>query len=263
MVLIPPKLRSALRDLRTGWLQVAGIAFMIAIGTGLAPGLTSSTQWRAASNEASFELTNMYELRARFGNDTRLPRGALVGVASTIDGVEDVEDRLIFESQIDVNTPDSAVVVPSRVIGVDTSDGGPHVNGVITAVGRDSEPSEFGEPVVLLERNFGVFYHVPDQSELRLGGGTTVRYVGYAMSPEYFLVVEGGNVLAQANLAILFTSLETAQELSASQGMFNDLIMTLEPGADLKRVEEALAAELSSVHPETSVITSTRNDDAA
>ena len=236
---------------------------MIAIGTGLASGLTSSTQWRAASNEASFELTNMYELRARLGGNTRLPSGALVAVASTIDGVEDAEERLIFESQIEVNTPDGIIVVPSRIIGADMSDGGPHVNGVITAVGRDIEPSEFGAPVVLLERNFGLFYDVPDQGDLRLGGGTTARYVGHAMSPEYFLVVEGGDLFAQANLAVLFTSLETAQELSSSPGMINDLILTLKPDADPKRVEESIIAEISRHHPEAVVNASTRADDAA
>lgn len=252
-----------MRDLRARWLQVAGIAFMIAIGTGLASGLTSSTQWRVASNEASFELTNMYELRARLGGDSRLPRGSLVQIASGIVGVKDAEERLIFESQIDINTPDGAVVLPSRVIGVDMSEGGPHVNGVVTAVGRDIEPSEFGTPVVLLERNFGIFYDAPDQGELRLGGGTTALYVGQAMSPEYFVVVEDGNLLAQANLAVLFTSLETAQELSDSRGMVNDLILTIEPGADLRRVEESLATEISRHHPEVGVNTSTRADDAA
>ena len=263
MNFLPLRFRWALRDLRARWLQVAGIACMIAIGTGLASGLQSSTQWRTASNEASIELTNMYELRARLAGDTRLPRGTLAEIASNVDGVEVAEERLIFESQIEIEAPDGTVFVPSRIIGVDLSDGGPHVNGVVPAVGRGIEASEIGESVVLIERNFGVFYDIPGQGELRLGGGTTLQFVGQATSPEYFLVVEGGNVLAQANLAVIFTSLETAQDLSNSRGMVNDLVLTLQPGAEIDEVEAALLTEIERNYPETNVITSTRADDAA
>lgn len=263
MNFLPLKFRWAMRDLRNRWLQVAGIACMIAIGTGLASGLQSSTQWRTASNEASIELTNMYELRARLGGDSQLPRGSIETIASGIDGIEVAEERLIFQSQIEIDTPEGTVFVPSRVIGVDMSDNGPHVNGVIPAVGRGIEPSEFGEPVVLIERNFGVFYDIPIEGELRLGGGTDLQFVGQATSPEYFLVVEDGDVLAQANLAVLFTSLETAQKLSNSPGMVNDLVATLKPGAELDEVESALLAEIEKSHPGINVFTSTRADDAA
>ncbi len=236
---------------------------MIAIGTGLASGLSSSNQWRTASNEASFELTNMYELRARLGGHESLPRGTLLQIASHVDGIDEAEERLIFESQIEIEAPEGSVLVPSRIIGADMSDGGPHVNGVIPAVGRMIEPSEFGEPVVLVEANFGIFYDISDQGELRLGGGTTLQYVGLGMSPEYFMVVEGGDVLGQANLAVLFTSLETAQVLSDSRGMVNDLVLTLQSGADLEQVEASLLKEFKRVNPEISVSTTTRADDAS
>ena len=39
-----------------------GIAVMIAFGTGVFAGLSSVTEWRIASNQASLELTNMYDL---------------------------------------------------------------------------------------------------------------------------------------------------------------------------------------------------------
>ena len=38
------KLRWALRDARARWVQVAGIALMIALGTGMYAGLSSVTQ---------------------------------------------------------------------------------------------------------------------------------------------------------------------------------------------------------------------------
>ena len=104
---------------------------------------------------------------------------------------------------------------------------------------------------MLIERNFGVYYELPDEGGLRLGRGIAARYVGHAVSPEYFLIVEDGGFFGQANLAVVFTSLETAQGLSGRHEQVNDLVLTVEPGTDLKDVETALLAETAVRHPET------------
>ena len=69
--------------------------------------------------------------------------------------------------------------------------------------------------VVTLEHNFARFYDLPAEGSASLSGAVPVTYVGQALSPEYFFVVtpEGG-LLAQANFAAVFTSIETAQQLS-------------------------------------------------
>ena len=211
---------------------------MIAIGTGVFAGLSSMTEWRIASNDASLALTNMYDVRARLGGDGFLPQGSMAAIAQDIDGVEAVDERLISRTQAEVDTPDGSIFVAARIIGVEAVEG------------RAIEDSERGEPIVLVERNFAVYYEIPEQGELRLGGDVSVRYVGHAVSPEYFLVIEEGSFVGQANLVVVFTSLETAQDLAGRQGMVNDLVLTVEPGADLKAVETALLAEASERHPD-------------
>ena len=257
------RLRWALRDARGRWVQVAGIALMIAIGTGMYAGLSSVTQWRFASNDASLALTNMYDIRARPSGDGFLPQGALAAIAEGIDGVEASEERLISQTQVEVDAGDGPFFVRGRIVGVDMSDGGPGVNGVETLVGREIEEGEIGEPVVLIERNFGVYYGLSDEGELQIGGGVSAQYVGHAVSPEYFLIVEEGGFFGQANLAVLFTSLETAQELSGREGLINDLVLTVEPGADLDAVEAALVAETAARHPETGLDLMRTEDDAS
>ena len=66
-------LRWSWRDLRARWLQVAAIALIIAIGTGSYAGLTSMNVWREASNDASYELTNIFDVRARLSTGSGLP----------------------------------------------------------------------------------------------------------------------------------------------------------------------------------------------
>ena len=111
------RLRWALRDARARWLQVCAIALMIAIGTGMYAGLSSTTQWRFASNDASFDLTNMYDVRAQLGGVGFLPLGSLAAVAESIEGVEQVEERLIYQTQVDVDAGGTSVFARGRVMG--------------------------------------------------------------------------------------------------------------------------------------------------
>ena len=236
---------------------------MIAIGTGMFAGLSSVTEWRIVSNEASLDTTNMYDIRARLGGDGFLPGGALKAIAEGIDGVEAAEERLISGTQVEVDTADGPLFVPGRIIGVDMSEGGPSVNGVEVVAGRDIEETELSEPVVLIERNFGVYYELPEQGDLRLGSGVPARYVGHAVSPEYFLVVEAGSFFGQANLVVVFTSLQTAQDMTGRAGLVNDLVLTVQPGTDLKDVETALLAQISERHPDAQIKLMRTEDDAS
>ncbi len=255
------RLRWALRDAKAHWAAVVAIALMIAIGTGMYAGLSSLTQWRLDSNDASLALGKVYDLRARLGGGF-LPSGALAEIALGVDGVAAAEERLIVHTQADVPAPDGeSVFVPARVIGVDLSGDGPDVNRVLTYAGRGIDESEIGEPVVMIERNFAVFYSLPDEGELTLGGGASVRYVGHAVSPEYYLVVEEGNFIAQANLVVVFTSLETAQKFAGEPGAVNDLALTVEQGADLGAVEAALAAGAAERYPGVGFSFTRKEDD--
>ena len=115
--------------------------------------------------------------------DGFLPQGALEAIAEGIDGVEAAEERLISQTQVEVDTGDGSIFVPGRIIGVDMSDGGPSVNGVETIVGRAIEEGEIGEPVVLIERNFGVYYELPDEGGLRLGEASPLGTSGTPCPP--------------------------------------------------------------------------------
>lgn len=244
-------LRWALRDLKARWLQVATIALMIAIGTGMFAGLSSLTKWRIASNDASFGLTNMYDLRVQLSGASYLSQGAMAGLAAEVDGVLAAEERLIQQTQVDVEGPTGPVFVPGRIIGVDLSNGGPHVNGIEPYAGRRLDERDSGESVVLLERNFAAFYDLPESGLLRLSGDAQVSFVGHGLSPEYFLVIEQGGFYAQANLAVVFTSIETAQSITGRDGLVNDLVLTIRPGADVDEVAEALEQSLASSFPDT------------
>ena len=82
----------------------------------------------------------------------------------------------------------------------------------------------------------------------------TAQYVGQAVSPEYFLLAEDGGAFSRSSLLAMFTSIETAQQISGHSGSVNDLVLTVAPGSDAARVREEIAAavneRLPGIHPE-------------
>ena len=253
------RLRWALRDARARWLQFTGIALMIAVGVGMSAALTSITEWRRASINAGLETTNMYDIRGRVGGDGLVPQGGLVEVAREIAAVEAAEERLVIPTLLDVEIDGESQLVFGRIVGVDTAGGGPRVNGVVTVAGRDIAQFEIGQPVALIERGFAAYHDLAPEGEFRVGGAFGVRYVGHAVSPEYFMIAEGS--FSRTNLLAVFTSLETAQQIAGSPGMVNDLVLTLAPGADADEVEELISAAASESLPGTHLEMSRPEDD--
>ncbi len=231
-------LRWAARDLRRRWAQVLVIALIIGIGTGVYAGLGSTSAWRRQSNDQSFAMLHMYDLRVTTAEGVDAPTGQMAAVLGTLPDpgiVATAEERFIADTQVDASTAERSILVPGRLVGMDLSDGGPHVNGVYVGQGngRQLAESDAGRPVVLVEQNFADFYDLPPERTLRVTGNQEVSSVGIALAPEYFFVTtEEGGFFAQANFATLFTSLETAQALAGRPGRVNDLVLELAPGVD-------------------------------
>jgi putative ABC transport system permease protein len=237
----------SLRDLRARWVQVLAISLVIALGTGSYAGLSSVTVWRLDSAEASYEATQMYDLRARLPTGGVAPQGAL---RASLDGLTNpalvvtAEERLLVRTQLDASIGDQSVLVRALLVGGDLSDGGPHLMTPWPLLGRGLSEADRERDVVLLERNFAKHYDLPASGQLLLTGERPIEYVGHAAHPEYFTVVtETGGVFAQSTFAALFTSIDTAQRLSGQPDVVNDLVIRLSAGADA----EAVAAEVEAL----------------
>ncbi len=241
-------LRWSWRDLRARWVQVAAIALVIALGTGSYAGLSSLTVWRIDAAEQSFELTKMYDLRARLPAGSFVEQGDLRAALADLEDrgwVEASEERLLVPTQLDASTADETILVTGQIVGVDLSDGGPSVNRVLALEGRELTEADAGEDIVLLELNFAHHYDLPIEGEVLIAGDRPIRYVGHGSSPEQFTVItEGGGFLAQATFASMFTSLETAQRLGAQPGAVNDLVLLLTDDADHQQAAADLEAAL-------------------
>src|SRR5512144_2318209 len=138
-------LRWAARDLRRRWAQVLVIALIIGIGTGVYAGLGSTAEWRRQSNDESFAMLHMYDLRVTAAEGVDAPTGEMAALLAALPDpsiVASAEERLIANTQVDASTSDQSILVPGRLVGMGLADGGPHVNTVYVAEGDGRSLSE-------------------------------------------------------------------------------------------------------------------------
>ena len=240
------RLRWSLRDARKRWIQIVAIGFTLAIGIGLYAGLSSVTQWRLTSIDKSLEATSMYDLRATVGEGGDVPAGSLARIASGIDGIDRYNERLLFDTQVETVVDGEELLVHGRIVGMDLSGSEPVVNDVYLIDDAARPVSNSATPQVLVNRGFSTFWDLPTSGALTVGGDVGVDYVGSAVSPEFFLIIEGNGSLGRSNLAVLFAPLAAAQDISGRSGVVNDLVLTLEPGADAAAVTEQLIEAAAS-----------------
>ncbi|MBT8247820.1 MAG: ABC transporter permease [Acidimicrobiia bacterium] len=252
-------LRWSWRDLRSHWAKVLAIALVIAIGTGGYAGLTSSAEWRRVSYDLNYGEFAMYDLRVDLATGSFVSDGDIAALVFTIPSAESitgVEERLIVPTQVDASTGDEIVLARGEITGSDFSDGGPFVNSHFAHTGRLLTADDAGELRVMLERSFARFYELPATGTIQVSGGRTVEFVGQATTPEYFAVApEGEMFMTEATFGAMFTTLETAQELSGMPGAVNNLVLTLADGTDRDTIQAELETALTELPVGATVLT--------
>lgn len=260
-------LRWSGRDLRSRWLQVAAIALIVGIGTGMFAALGSLSVWRRDSYDASYAVVRAHDVRLSLPRGSTVPAGALVAATTSLarDGlVTTAEERLVVPTQVDASTLDRTILVPGVVIGMDIGDGGPHLDRLDITAGRELRPADAAPPgAAVLEGHFADHYGLPAAGSLELAGGRPIDYVGTGFAPEYFLVTtEAGGFLAESNFAAVFVPLPVAQRIAGGP-VVNDLIVGVPDGVDAAGVGARVAEVVRSSAPGIAITVTPIEDDAA
>lgn len=262
-------LRWSWRELRRRWLQVAVTALVIAIGTGVWAGLGSTGAWRIRSYAASFERLEMHDLRVTLQPGSLASEGALADALAQMEHpswVDVAEERLVVSTQVDASTGDRTVLVRGRLVGVDVSGGGPHVDGFQTTEGRALSASDDGSIVAVLEDHFADYHQLPVSGRVTLAGGVTVDYVGAALAPEYLVVIDDAavmSVMAESAFGVVFMPLTSAQAVSGHDAAVNDLVLRLQDGVDPEAARNEVERAFAEALPELGVTVKTMAEDPA
>lgn len=257
-------LRWSWRDLRARWAQVFALALVIALGTGTYAALLSTSAWRTRSNDASFALLHVHDLRVALTPGTTVHQGSLLALASRLPHAAEISgarERLIIPTQV---AGPKGVLAPGELAGTGPRRG-PAVDAVHVAAGRGLSAAgrgTSGMPAVVLDLAFARQNGLPAAGQLQVAGGTRVAYTGIGQSPEYFMGGGGGTsvFLSQKTFAVLFSTLRTAQDLAGAPGRVNDLVLTLKPGASQAVLRGELRMALAAMRPPVNAAVTTRAD---
>jgi putative ABC transport system permease protein len=244
-------------------------ALVIAIGTGVWAGLGSTGAWRVRSYTESFERLSMHDLRVMLQPGSFAPRGALaraLGAMEHPSWVDAAEERLVVSTQVDASTGDTAVLVRGRLVGVDVSGGGPHIDTFQTTAGRALAPTDAGSAIALLEGHFADRHGLPSAGRVTLAGGLTVDYVGAALAPEYLVVIDDAavmSIMAEAVFGVVFMPLESVQAVSGHEGSVNDLVLRLDDGVDPEAARDEVERAFAAAMPGLGATVKTKAEDPA
>ncbi len=242
-------LRWSWRDLRRRWLQVVATSLVIAVGTGLYAGLGGMREWRERSNDLSFAQLAYHDLRVDLSQGSYLRSGSLRAVVRGVPGVRATEERMVVPTQIDASHGGRTVLVPGQIVGMPVRAGGPRVDTLAPKAGRTLRPGDARAQVVVLDRAFADHYGLPAAGRVRLAGLGPTRYVGQALSPQYFLVSGTGSFGGEATFAVVYAPLRVAQRAAARPGRVNEAVLRLAPGANVRRAERDVRSALDRALP--------------
>lgn len=254
-------LRWSSRDLRARWPQVLAIAAIIAIGTALFSGLTSTAQWRQQSYDRSYATLNTHDLKVALTPGSFAPAGSLAAVVASTSLPGEVAasvERLSFPSQVDASTNNATILIAGRIIGADPDAA---VDRVAVLTGRALTSVDNGAPTAIADVHFTNHYKLPTSGTVRVGANRELSYVGHGEAPEQFLsLTDSGSLFAEASFAFFYTSLSTAQQFSGATGQVNELVVRLHDTTRRGEAATVLRAAFAANAPNLAVQVTTIDD---
>jgi putative ABC transport system permease protein len=260
-------LRWSWRDLRARFVQVAAIAAIAALGTGVYAGLSSTSNWRRASYNASYSALAVHDLDVSLAAGTFTDPARLEKAVAGIAGVREVQTRLVVPISVDASRGGRTILVAGRLVGTNLADTRPRIDKLYAVRGRTLGSDDIAANRVVIDEHFAHQYKLPSTGTVTVSGSARMTYAGQVLSPEYFTVMSSeGTMHAEASFAVLFGSLETAQRLSGHPGLVNDAVVRLADAASpaarramAQRVQTGLRTRL----PGAAVTVTAVDDDRA
>lgn len=218
--------RKLLRDLWQMKGQALAICLVIACGVATFVMSLSTLASLRRTQEAYYER---YRFAQVFAPLKRAP-GSVAGRIAEIPGVARVQTRIVQQVTLDVPGLDEPAVgrllsVPERRL--------PELNDLHLRAGRHVEPGRTGE--VLVSEGFAQANGLRPGDSLWAvlnGRKQRLRIVGVALSPEYIYSIREGDILPDdRRFGVLWMGCTELAAAFDMQGAFNDVCLTLTPGA--------------------------------
>lgn len=166
-----------------------------------------------------YEITNFSDITARV---SKIPASAVEDLLS-IEGIEDVQGRVVADVPLRVEDPDEKVMV--RIVSVPPKDDS--INRLYTIAGEEIGGS-LNSTAVIQQFFIGREMSFGDIITPYIGGKTyPLEVVGEVGSPEYIYLMENEQTLLpeERGFGIIYVNEEFAQSTLGFQGSYNDIVI--------------------------------------
>ncbi len=231
--------RKLLRDMRQIATQALAIALVIAAGIAMFI-MALSALYSLSHSQREYYVN--YRFADVFASAKRVPR-ALADRLQEIPGVARVYPRIVAHVSLDVRGMDEPAV--GRFLSVPDHER-PMLNDVYLIRGRMIDPDSPQE--VLISKSFAEAHRLQPGEAIRAtinGKQQELTVVGIALSPEYIIQIQPGNMLPDhRRFGVFWMSERHMAAAFEMSGAFNDVSLTLERGAReqevIQRVDDLL-----------------------
>jgi putative ABC transport system permease protein len=223
--------RKLLRDLARIRGQAMAIGLVVGAGVALYVLMLSAFDSLSMTQRAYYAR---YRFADVFASLVRAP-DSLASEFSRVPGVAAVATRVVVDVTLDLSGVRAPVA--GRLISI-PEHGRPRLNDLSLEGGRWIEPDRADE--VLANRKFAEANHLGPGDTVRAiinGRRRSLRIVGLALSPEYVYAIRPGELVADdARYGILWMNRRALASAFQMEGGFNDVALSLAPGASVDEV---------------------------
>jgi putative ABC transport system permease protein len=225
-----------LRELRHTKGQMLGVVLIVAAAVAIHSGLHNSVVAVMGTREVMAARNHMADYQVYFWPISRDELPDLQGLP----GVKVVEPRLVLNGTIALR--DSPNPLQARAILRSVHDR-PLLNQIEIVTGRDFDGGRDSESVII-DKALATYHHyrVGDSLVLTIGRAThTWTIVGIAVGPEHLVATANPEFLIpqKGSLGVVYLPQEHQTELLGAD-LINNVGLTLAPGTDHQRFEEAI-----------------------
>ncbi|MBN1478357.1 ABC transporter permease [Candidatus Sumerlaeota bacterium] len=230
-----PLNRKLLRDLWRMKGQAVAIGAVIAVGVLLLVMMTGLVTTLDETRRAYYERCRLADV---FAPVTRAPEHLITDLA-VVPGVAAVEGRVTGSALIDL--PDQALPIQARAVSL-PDHGDPRLNDIHLTAGRRLESDRPDE--ILLLRGFADAHGLRPGDTLSVtmnGAHRDLSIVGLAQAPEFLCTTPPGELMPDdARFGVIWMSRTALASAHDMEGAFNEALLSLERGARLTEVVDAV-----------------------
>jgi putative ABC transport system permease protein len=160
-----------------------------------------------------------------------------VEAALKIEGISDVQGRIVYDAQI--NNPDSDIISKLRLISINPSDANP-LNRLAYSTGEFYDSNQ-----IMVTEGFLKAYSLEIGDSVHVvieGKDVTLPICAIAQSPDYVYIVDedGGLLPDEYSFSVAYIQESELAGLTGARGIYNDVSFKLAPGYDFDAVKTDL-----------------------